>query len=67
MKNIFALAEACLHDPDIEQKLMLTHQAQKLLTQGELSLASEQPPLAISSVQFPGTPILLSTREMPKR
>lgn len=67
MKNIFTLAEACLHDPDIEQKLTLTHQAQKLLTLGELSLVSEQLPLTISSVQFPSLPILLSTREMPKR
>ncbi len=67
MKNIFTLAEACLHHPDIEQKLTLTHQAQQLMTEGLLSLESLTPPLAISTVQFPSAPILLSTREMPKR
>ena len=67
MNNIFTLAEACLHHPDIEQKLTLTHQAQQLQTQGDLSLVAEQPAFSISMVQFPSTPILLSAREMPKR
>ena len=67
MKNIFEFAEACLHSVAIDEKLALTHQARRILENGELSLISDQPVLPITQVKFPDKPILLSPREMPKR
>ena len=67
MKNIFEFAEACLHSATIDEKLALTHQAWRLLKNGELSLLSELPVLPIAQVKFPDKPILLAPRNMPKR
>jgi uncharacterized ferritin-like protein (DUF455 family) len=67
MKNIFEFAEACLHSATIDEKLALTHQALRLLKNGELSLLSELPVLPIAQVRFPDKPILLAPRNMPKR
>ena len=67
MKNIFEFAEACLHSATIDEKLALTHQAWRLLKNGELSLLSELPVLPIAQVKFPEKPILLAPRNMPKR
>ena len=67
MKNIFEFAEACLHNPSIDEMLSLTHQAWHALTTGDLNLLSEHPVAPISSVCFPDKPILLAPRDMPKR
>jgi uncharacterized ferritin-like protein (DUF455 family) len=67
MKNVFEFAEACLHSATIDEKLVLTHQAWRLLKNGELSLLSELPVLPIAQVKFPDKPILLAPRNMPKR
>lgn len=67
MKNIFEFAEACLHNPAIDDKLALTHQAWHLLENGQLRLLSDQPVLPISQVRFPDRPVLLAPRDMPKR
>lgn len=67
MKNIFEFAERCLHHANIEDKLMLTHQARQLSDQGLLSFATDQPVSPISSVRFPDRPVLLMPKQMPKR
>ncbi len=67
MKIIFEIAEACLHTPDIDEKLALTHHARVLLAQNRLSFKCQQPIQPISKVQFPAKPVLLAPRLMLKR
>lgn len=67
MNNIFELAEACLHNNDIDTKLALTHQAKTLLDNKGLDFAAQQAVQAIGQVKFPAKPILLEPRYMPKR
>lgn len=67
MKNLFEFAEACLHQTNIDQKLVLTHQAWHTHITGKLSLASDQPVLSIDQVKFPERPELLAPRNMPRR
>jgi uncharacterized ferritin-like protein (DUF455 family) len=67
MKNLFAIAAACLHSAAIEEKLALTHHAWQLLANGELSFTDDVPVSAIEQVTFPDKPVLLAPREMPKR
>ena len=67
MKNIFKFAEACLHDPNIDEKLALTHQAWLNFENGQLNFTSEEAVMSITQVRFPEKPILLPPRDMPKR
>jgi uncharacterized ferritin-like protein (DUF455 family) len=67
MKNLFEIAELCLYHSTIDEKLALTHHASHLLANAELDFTANHPVLAISEVQFPEKPILLSARAMPKR
>jgi len=67
MKNLFEIAEACLHNPDVDKKLALTHRAKWLLEHRQLDFTASQPVLAIGEVKFPETPILQAPRHMPKR
>jgi uncharacterized ferritin-like protein (DUF455 family) len=67
MNNLFEIAEACLHSPNVNEKLTLTHHAKSLLDQRQLDLSSNQVVQAISLVKFPELPILLAPRQMPKR
>ena len=65
--NIFDVAERCLHNADIEEKLNLTHHAWQLLENNALDFNSTQAVQAISLTQFPQKPQLLAPRFMPKR
>ena len=67
MNNLFEIAEACLHNPNIDDKLALTHHAKSLLEQNRLDLSSNQAVQPIGLVKFPEQPILLAPRQMPKR
>ncbi|MGR9116796.1 MAG: ferritin-like domain-containing protein [Gammaproteobacteria bacterium] len=67
MKNIFEIAEACLHQPSLEATLAQTHQAWQYFLSGNLSFQSAKMPLAISETRFPSRPILLPPRQMPRR
>jgi uncharacterized ferritin-like protein (DUF455 family) len=67
MKNLYDIAEACLHHANIGEKLELTHYAQQLLADGQLSFGSHQPVAPIASVIFPPKPVLQAPRHMPKR
>ncbi|MEI7840086.1 MAG: ferritin-like domain-containing protein [Methylococcaceae bacterium] len=67
MPNIFDYAEKALHNPDCEQLLALTHEAQRLAMNGELNFESLNSVRLIENVRFPERPILLPPRDMPKR
>jgi uncharacterized ferritin-like protein (DUF455 family) len=67
MFNLFELAEACLHQPDTSQKLMLSHRAKVLLDDGRLDFTRDKPVHAISAVRFPTKPQLLPPKQMPSR
>ena len=67
MNNIFEIAEACLHNPTIDEKLAQTHHAKLLLDNGQLDFSSNQAVQAIGGVKFPEKPILQAPRNMPKR
>lgn len=67
MKNIFDLAEACLHNADIQDKVSKTHLAWKLYQAGELSFEARKPPADIELTKFPERPKLLAPRQMPHR
>jgi uncharacterized ferritin-like protein (DUF455 family) len=67
MKNLYDMAEACLHQANINEKLELTHHARQLLADGHLSFTPNRPAAPIVSVIFPEKPILQAPRNMPKR
>jgi len=67
MDNVFEYAAVCLHSPDIDEKLALTHQAWQLLHNDKLTLNCTCPPLPINLVSFPDKPALLPPRNMPNR
>jgi uncharacterized ferritin-like protein (DUF455 family) len=67
MNNLFEIAEACLHQPNIDEKLALTHHAKLLLDQKQLEFTSTHVVQPINLVKFPEQPILLAPRQMPKR
>jgi uncharacterized ferritin-like protein (DUF455 family) len=67
MNNLFRLAEQCLFDADIEQKLVITHHARQLLAENRLSLEDAGQILPIKDTVFPAKPQLLRPRDMPRR
>ncbi|MGY6276518.1 ferritin-like domain-containing protein [Methylomonas sp. MgM2] len=67
MNTVFALAESCLFDADIGDKLYTTHMAQKLAEAGQISFACDAAPRPIGDTIFPQKPILLMPREMVRR
>jgi uncharacterized ferritin-like protein (DUF455 family) len=67
MNKLFEIAEACLHNPSIDEKLALTHHAKHLLDSNQLDFDSSQPVELITQVKFPERPILQAPRQMPKR
>lgn len=67
MNNLFVIAEACLHQPEIDEKLALTHRAKQLSDDKCLDFTALKPVLPISWVKLPARPILQAPRHMPKR
>ena len=67
MENIFTIAESCLHQSDVTQKVDAAHRAQKLFKSGQLSFESSFPVLPITETKFPDKPQLLKPRDMPRR
>ncbi len=67
VNNIFNFAERCLFNGDIEQKLVLTHQARALLDDKYLSFLPIGEVLPINDTVFPAKPELLMPRDMPRR
>jgi len=65
--NIFDFAGSCLFDAGLEQKLALTGQARCLLEDKRLSFRDAGEVLPISNTVFPGKPLLLPPRDMPRR
>ena len=67
MVNLFELAEACLFQSSISEKLSISHNAKALLDEGRLDFGDNKPVQLISAVKFPNKPVLLAPRHMPKR
>lgn len=67
MNNFYEIAEACLHHPNIDEKLALTHHAKSLSDSNLLNFNSNQSIQPISLVKFPERPVLQAPRHMPKR
>jgi uncharacterized ferritin-like protein (DUF455 family) len=68
MPDLFSLAEHVLTSADVETKLSLTRQAWQYHQQGELSLEpDESAALPTDAARFPGRPVLVDPRELPKR
>ncbi len=67
MNTIFTFAEHCLFTPDVNQKLLTTHQAQQLAQAGQLSFLANSPIRPIVETVFPDKPQLLMPRDMPRR
>ena len=67
MTTLFDFAERCLFNPDIDQKLALTHQAQQLFIGNGLSIDESVPVQPIEDTRFPSKPQLLQPRDMPRR
>lgn len=67
MKNIFRIAESCLFQASIPEKLLHTHQAWRYCEDDLLSYESVDTPKTIEATQFPDKPRLLSPKQMPRR
>ena len=67
MNNLYEIAEACLHNPNIAEKLALTHRAKFLSDNNLLNFNSNQSVQPISLVKFPEKPVLQAPCHMPKR
>ena len=67
MNNLFKLAEACLYETTIDEKLALTHLSRQLLENNELLITQGHAILPVNEVKFPNRPELLAPRLMPKR
>jgi len=65
--TLFDLAERCLFDADIPQKLAITHQTQELALADRLSFISIDQPKPITDTHFPDKPVLMMPRDMPRR
>ncbi len=67
MNNLFEIAEACLHNSNIDAKLALTHHAKLLLDNNLLDFNQNLDVQPITEVKFPAKPVLQAPRHMPKR
>lgn len=67
MKNIFQIAESCLFQASISEKLLHTHQAWRYCEDDLLSYESVDTPKTIEATQFPDKPRFLPPKQMPRR
>jgi len=67
VENIFTVAEFCLHQADVEQKIKKTSEAKCLDQMGQLSFESIETVKPINQTKFPVKPQLLSPKDMPRR
>lgn len=67
MKDLFQIAESCLFQASIPEKLQKTHEAWELCRNHELSYDSSGEPATIDATRFPEKPRLLSPKYMPRR
>lgn len=65
--HLFKIAEICLHHSTINQKLMLTHQAQQFAENNTLSMQASTSMRPIDQVVFPECPVLVAPRALPRR
>ena len=67
MFNLFDLAETCLFQSDLSEKIAVSHKAKALLAAGQLSYQDDKPVRPIIAVCFPAKPVLLPPKQMPSR
>lgn len=67
MVNLFALAETCLFQPNIDRKVTISREAKSLLDTGLLDFQALKPVMPITKVQFSAKPQLLAPKQMPNR
>jgi uncharacterized ferritin-like protein (DUF455 family) len=67
MDSLFEIAEKCLYQPDVQDKLALTHHAWRLCCASALDFEEGSPILPIGQVAFPHKPVLKDPSHMPKR
>lgn len=67
MKNLFEIAETCLFDASIPEKLLRTHEAARLGDQDLLRFESLAAPIDIDATRFPERPQWLPPKQMPRR
>lgn len=67
MRSIFDFAEICLYGGDLDELLILTHDAQRFALNDQLRFKYENSVRPIEQVVFPARPLLLPPRQMPKR
>jgi uncharacterized ferritin-like protein (DUF455 family) len=67
VKNIFTIAEFCLHHTDISEKIEATHRARELFENHQLSFERIEDIQPITATKFPDKPELLKPRDMPRR
>ena len=65
--HLFEIAETCLYHSTINQKLMLTGQAQQCAENNTLSIQPEASIRPIDQVVFPERPVLVAPRTLPRR
>jgi uncharacterized ferritin-like protein (DUF455 family) len=65
--DFYALAEACLYAPGIEDKLAATDRAAAALERGDLTFEPTEPPRPAAAVRFPEHPRLVEPRDLPRR
>ena len=66
-QNIFQAAHVCLMEPEPEQKIALTRQAQQAWLAGQLSFEGGDPPQTIEVPGRPVKPRLVAPRDLPRR
>jgi uncharacterized ferritin-like protein (DUF455 family) len=67
MNDLFKIAQYCLHQTLVEDKLEQTHRAWQAHLNGTLTLSADAAPLPIADTRFPERPLLLPPRQMPRR
>lgn len=65
--NFYQLAEDCLFSANIEDKLASTDLAAEYAARGILEFDQYKPAIAADQVRFPGKPVMVEPRELPRR
>lgn len=67
MNSLFAIVETCLNESDLETKFKLVNNIDELWQAGDLSLDNITEPHLIAIPGRPMKPLLVETRDLPKR
>ncbi|MCH9699469.1 MAG: ferritin-like domain-containing protein [Gammaproteobacteria bacterium] len=65
--NLFEIADQCLHYSTLNEKVMLSRHAAQLAKQSVLSFDRQSTVKSIDQVSFPGKPVLVAPKALPRR